>query len=58
MCGRKWIPEMDSALKKKKIGAKKRIWWHFDCVEMPPRSLQTERFFRKKSPFRKKDTVR
>ena len=51
MCGGKWIPEIDSALKIKKIGAKKRIRWNFDCVKMPPRSLQTQSFFRKKEAF-------
>ena len=51
MCGGKWISEIDSALKNKKIGAKKRIRWHFDCVEMPPRSIQTKSFFRKKVAF-------
>ena len=51
MCGRKWIQEIDLTFHSKKIGAKKRIRWHFDFVEMPPRSLQTESFLRKKVGF-------
>ena len=51
MFGGKWIQEIDSALRNQKIGAKKRIRWNFDCVEMPPRSLQTQSFFPKKVAF-------
>ena len=51
MCGGKWISEIDLKLKNKKIGAKKCIRWHLGRVEMPPRSIQTKSFFRKKVAF-------
>ena len=53
----KWIPEIDSTFKDNKIGAKTRIRWLFDCVEMPPRSLQTQSFLRKKWLFVKNIAV-
>ena len=53
MVGGKWIPEIDSTLKNKKKWANNYIRSYFDCVEMPPRNLQTQSFF-EKSGFLKK----
>ena len=53
MCGGKWIPEIDSAIKNEKNWAKNRARCYFDCVKMPPRSLQTQNFFEKKWLFEK-----